>query len=130
MRPRTPIPFNTGPSVLAETATVTAVGQTTAILRVSGDNAAGTIYAAVRPTTKYLSTDQTAVRLGTGAHWFENLENAYYRSFVISGLTPGTSYWYGTYRDTGSVTPVLSQSFVTASELPEATEGKALPTGD
>jgi hypothetical protein len=131
MRRRKPINYGGyAPSSYADDAYLTAIGQTTVVLRVDGDNALGIIYAAVRPGTKYALTDQALVRDGTGAHWFDNLENAYQRSFVIQGLTPGTVYWYGTYRDTGSETSVLSRTFTTADELPEPTEGKAQPIGD
>jgi len=129
MRAKTAIPYS-GATTQAVVLMVTAVGQSSAILRVSGDSASGIIYAAVRQGGQYQSTDQSLVASGTGADWYENLENAYYRSFVVSGLTPGTTYWYGIYRDTGNVTPVTSDSFVTSPELPDPTDGKALPIGD
>lgn len=126
---RIPITYNLSPKLFTTSAAITGIGETTAVLRCTGDNLPGTLYAAVR-TTAYASNDQAAVSSGTGAVWYDNNTNAYNVSFVIEGLTPGTVYWYGTYRNTGAQTAVLSQSFTTAAALPEETGGTLAPVGD
>lgn len=128
---RKPITFGgPSPTQLADTAEVTGISQASAVLRCTGDNLPGTIYAAVRTSGPYAPTDQTLVRNGTGATWYAKTDNAYSRSFMMENLLPATTYWYGTYRDTGSVTPVLSQSFTTPADPPEETVGKLAPLGD
>ena len=120
---RVPITYNS-PQAFADIVEVTGVSQTGAVLRTTGDNAPGTIYAAARTGGAYNPSDQALVQQGTGAAWFDNTPNAYQKSFVISGLQPGTAYWFGIFRDTGAQTPVLSAQFTTTPELPEATGGK------
>jgi hypothetical protein len=88
---RIPITYNDSPELFADTAEITGISQTTAILRTTGDNATGTMYAAVRTSGVYQSTDQALVSAGTGATWFENTENAYHKSFLVVGLQPGTT---------------------------------------
>ena len=103
---------------------ITGIFQTGAIIRIEGDSNTGTIYAAVRTSGPYSPTDHSAVQSGAGAAWFKNGDNAYARSFVMSGLAPNTTYHWGTYRNAGAQTPVLTGSFVTLSVPAEPTDGK------
>lgn len=110
--------------------TVSGISQTSAMVSIVGTLTPGTIYVAARTSGPYASTDQALVKNGTGAVWHDNNTNALARHFLAEGLTANTTYYLGSYIDTGSETPVEGASFTTLDELPESTTGKVPVLGE
>lgn len=101
-----------------------AVGESSAVLRVSGDEAGGTIYYAVR-RWGYGFGDQADVKSGTGADWHGSGPNGSRVSISSTGLTDGTTMHVGCYIDDGQTeSNVITDSFVTSTKLPDATGGR------
>ena len=108
---------------------VDAIGETTCVVRASGDDDVGTMFFALRNTGAYGSSEQTAVRNGTGADWFGNDANAWRTGLAASGLDPNDVYYLGVFVDDGAESPVVGTSFTTTALLAVATGGKVLPRG-
>jgi len=109
--------------------TIDGIGETTAVVRASGDDAPGTMYFALRTSGAYGSGEQNNVRNGTGAAWYGNDANSWRTSLVAFGLTDNTLYYLGVFVDDGADSPVVGTSFTSKSLLAPATGGKALPRG-
>lgn len=102
------------------------LSETGFILRMTGDHNPGKVYAAVRTSGAYLPGDYDLIKDGTGAAWSGSVDNGYTVALLVDGLTPGTTYYYGSFveLDWGDQFPIVSGSVTTLALQPPATLGK------
>lgn len=100
-----------------------AAGESTAVLRISGDLAGGISYFAVRDSGPYGSGDQSAVASGAGAAWHSTGPNGPRVSIMVANLEASTQYWAGCYIDDGTASAVVGLTFTTRTLVADGVGG-------
>lgn len=72
-----------------------AIGQSTATLKVDGDNSVSDIYFAIRTTGAYGDGDGADIRAGNGAVFAKSMPNISRQYCLATGLEPSTQYYWG-----------------------------------